>query len=215
MSRQHGRSGIARTVQSSSSSSNDSIACLSSPSTLATASSRRTNEKERSGMEIGISELYMYVASSPQPVFALRNVKVAAVACGAYHSLCLSADGVVYSWGRAANGRLGQFAHREIVPEPSMCEPGLVRCSWKSRQLPQGRIASPNLGVEDKQHRQHLCDSVSGHAQDRGSRVVHIAAGHSHSMAVAEDGAVFSWGCGTFGRLGHGSHCDEYLPKQV
>ena len=47
------------------------------------------------------------------------------------------------------------------------------------------------------------------------ARVVSIAAGFSHSIAVTSAGAVFTWGCGTFGRLGHGSHCDEYLPKQV
>jgi hypothetical protein len=45
--------------------------------------------------------------------------------------------------------------------------------------------------------------------------VKHIAAGGSHSLCVTKDGAVFSWGCGADGRLGHGSHSDEMLPRQV
>ena len=44
----------------------------------------------------------------PRKVISLRNVVVTSIACGAYHCLCLSDRGVVYSWGRAANGRLGQ-----------------------------------------------------------------------------------------------------------
>jgi len=42
-----------------------------------------------------------------------------------------------------------------------------------------------------------------------------IAAGSSHSIAVTADGEVYTWGSGSFGRLGHGDHCDEYLPRLV
>jgi alpha-tubulin suppressor-like RCC1 family protein len=45
--------------------------------------------------------------------------------------------------------------------------------------------------------------------------VICIAAGFAHSLAVTARGTVFSWGCGTNGRLGHGSHCDEYIPRQI
>ena len=37
-----------------------------------------------------------------------------------------------------------------------------------------------------------------------GKRVVHIAAGSGHSAAVSEDGVLYTWGKGTYGRLGHG-----------
>ena len=47
------------------------------------------------------------------------------------------------------------------------------------------------------------------------TKVVTIATGYSHSIAVTAGGTVFTWGCGTSGRLGHGSDCDEFTPKQV
>ena len=37
-----------------------------------------------------------------------------------------------------------------------------------------------------------------------GKNVVFIAAGGSHSAAVTEGGALYTWGKGSFGRLGHG-----------
>ena len=37
-----------------------------------------------------------------------------------------------------------------------------------------------------------------------GRRVVCIAAGSNHSAAVTEEGTVYTWGKGSYGRLGHG-----------
>jgi alpha-tubulin suppressor-like RCC1 family protein len=47
------------------------------------------------------------------------------------------------------------------------------------------------------------------------SRIVKIVCGHSHSIAITEFGDVFTWGKGSYGRLGHGSHCDEFVPRRV
>ena len=38
-----------------------------------------------------------------------------------------------------------------------------------------------------------------------GVRIKSVAAGAEHSLAVSEEGEVFSWGCGGQGRLGHGA----------
>lgn len=37
-----------------------------------------------------------------------------------------------------------------------------------------------------------------------GKNVVYLAAGAKHSAAVTEDGLLFTWGKGSYGRLGHG-----------
>ena len=37
----------------------------------------------------------------------------------------------------------------------------------------------------------------------RGTRIVSAAAGSVHSMALAADGSLFTWGDGRYGQLGH------------
>ena len=41
-----------------------------------------------------------------------------------------------------------------------------------------------------------------------GKNVVSVVAGGEHSAAVTEDGALYTWGRGSYGRLGHGE-CEE------
>ena len=46
-----------------------------------------------------------------------------------------------------------------------------------------------------------------------GRRVVAVSAGSAHSFAITADGAVWSWGHGGEGRLGHGDY--QLLPKKI
>lgn len=58
----------------------------------------------------------------------------------------------------------------------------------------------------------------NGTIQDPGNlsrKVVSLAAGESHTLALTGDGCVYSWGRGMFGRLGTGSEADELFPVPV
>ncbi|KAK6912749.1 Regulator of chromosome condensation, RCC1 [Dillenia turbinata] len=46
-------------------------------------------------------------------------------------------------------------------------------------------------------------------------KIVSIAAGESHALALTGDGRVYSWGRGMFGRLGTNSESDENIPVPV
>ena len=48
-----------------------------------------------------------------------------------------------------------------------------------------------------------------------GERVVMLAAGCAHTVALTEQGNVYTWGNGTSGQLGHGSNRCESGPQQV
>ena len=161
----------------------------------------------------------------------MSHVKVKFVACGAYHSLCLTTDGKVYSWGRCANGRLGQFSSNSNIPDHAVGRPALVRCNWKVNRYEvmngeyiwdkenRKKIKTTNLPISkqilETPKGKNSPRDIKSPTQNLGSKIIAIAAGFSHSIAVTECGAVFTWGCGVYGRLGHGSHCDESLPKQV
>ena len=108
----------------------------------------------------------------PKKVEAFAGQRVVAVSAGGNHSLALTADGAVWSWGWGARGELGHG---------------------------------------DMQH-QLLPKKIEDFA---GQRVVAVSAGGAHSLALTADGAVWSWGYGADGRLGHGDQQDQLLPKKI
>ena len=48
-----------------------------------------------------------------------------------------------------------------------------------------------------------------------GVRVVGVAAGLVHSIALAADGRVFTFGAGDYGQLGHGDEEHQLTPRVV
>ena len=49
-----------------------------------------------------------------------------------------------------------------------------------------------------------------------GRRVVAVSAGRCHSIAITADSAVFTWGQGKDGCLGHGEDLSsQLLPKKI
>ena len=68
------------------------------------------------------------------------------------------------------------------------------------------------LGHGDEQD-QLLPKAVEAFA---GRRVVTLSAGEDHSLALAADGAIFTWGKGETGCLGHGEDVSrQLLPKKI
>ena len=54
---------------------------------------------------------------------------------------------------------------------------------------------------------------VSGNLE--GKTVTQIACGHLHSLALTEEGEVYSWGHDNYGQLGIGRHSTETEPVKV
>ena len=89
------------------------------------------------------------------------------------HSLAITADGAVWTWGWGSDGRLGR-------------------------------------GDEQAQLQPKKVEAFTG------QRVVAVSAGGEHSLAITADGAVFTWGKGEDGCLGHGEDLsNQLLPKKV
>ena len=78
-----------------------------------------------------------------------------------------------------------------------------------------GRGGSGQLGVGTR-HDHRAPALVAGLAQVLGhARIVMVAAGEYHSAASTSEGGVLTWGCGEFGRLGHGSGEDAIAPVKL
>ena len=109
--------------------------------------------------------------------FANKKKRVKDVALGEYHTVVLTEDGEVYTWGYA--GKTGFF-------------------NWMYTQ----EIGA--LGHGDKQHK-FLPKKVE-FFEKNNINVKSIYAGLYHTIALTEDDKVYTWGRGLYGVLGNGSN---------
>ena len=160
----------------------------------------------------------------PKKVEILAGRRVVSVSAMDTHSLAVTADGAVYGWGNGGHGRLGHgdqqdqllpkkieaFAGQRVVAVSAGVHHILAITSdggiWS-----WGYGGAGQLGHGDGQ-RQMLPKKIEALT---GRRVVAVSAGFEHSLALTTDGAVWSWGFGGYGQLGHGDEQYQLLPKQV
>jgi alpha-tubulin suppressor-like RCC1 family protein len=79
-------------------------------------------------------------------------------------------------------------------------------------------------GRKTKRVAQRRQRGQKGWARDPQPRIVYnlpngqtrnIACGSHHILALTSNGKVYSWGDGSWGKLGHGSETEEWLPRPI
>ena len=167
----------------------------------------------------------------PKKVEAFAGQRVLAVSAGLSHNLAITADGSAWSWGSGGNGQLGHggdqhqqllpkkieaLAGRRVVAVSAAAGPHSLAITADGAVWSWGWGANGRLGHGDEQYQllpnQPLPKKVEAFA---GQRVVAVSAGSRHSLALTADSAVWSWGSGGSGRLGHGDEQTQRLPKKV
>jgi len=163
----------------------------------------------------------------PTKLSALLEEGVSTVECGNAHMAAVNANGMVLTWGRGVEGQLGhaftpdsQHPEQPDVPVPRLVK-GLenvisVACG-KSHTIALtkdgvlygwGATVAGQAGIENDGYILPTPRRIQG----LRSKMVSVAAGELHSVAVAENGMVYTWGWGENGRLGHGSERTLYEP---
>ncbi|KAF0697947.1 Aste57867_11400 [Aphanomyces stellatus] len=133
--------------------------------------------------------------------------------------------GTVYSWGRGDEGQLGHGMGKIRQSLPTMLDAlrgkhvvevaaGAMHTlallvdgdvfTWGNNSYGQCGVPEPTVEMP------RLVPCLVGR------RITAIACGAGHSVAIAATGAVFSWGIGKQGQLGHGYECvQEPNPRQI
>ena len=162
----------------------------------------------------------------PQALFA--GSRVVMVSCGFTHTMAVTAVGHAWTCGRNGHGQLGvgdtanrlgftrvdagQLGGARIV----MAECGSfhsVVVSAEGRVLTFGCGDSGRLGLNDEQDR--LVPTLLAAEVFKGSKIVTVAAGGFHTMAVGVNGALWAWGWGSSGQLGLGDTNNRLVPTLV
>jgi alpha-tubulin suppressor-like RCC1 family protein len=160
----------------------------------------------------------------------LAGRKVTAIAAGGYHNLALCSDGALAAWGSDYTGQLGNgTAGSSAVPtlvdrtgvlagktisaiaaggghSLALCTDGTL-AAWGSNDYGQlGNNGTANSQVPVLVNRSGLL---------AGQMIKAIAAGTSHSLALATDGTVVTWGRNNSGQLGNNSTANASSPVAV
>lgn len=113
-------------------------------------------------------------------------MKVVDVAVGDYHTVALTEDGNVWTWGYG--GKKGMF-------------------NWMYSQEIGG------LGHGDKEP--HFVPTKVTWFEQNGIKIKSIAAGLYYCVAIDTDNKMYSWGRGLYGVLGNGNNDYQLLPHLI
>lgn len=143
---------------------------------------------------------------------------VSYVNCGYSHSAVVTDAGLLMMVGYGEDGALGIGGHSDkstlqqvktldgIVIVRASCSLGerhshTLACSSDGEVYSWGDGYKGKLGQNDQESRS-LPTKIDP-SRFGGEFVVGVACGGIHSAAVTREGGVFTWGCGSDGRLGH------------
>ena len=163
---------------------------------------------------------------------------IIAISAGGCHSLALASDGTVYSWGENNDGALGNNSTKYSLVPVAVDMTGAL----KGKTI-TAISASDNFGSTTKVgHNLALASDGTfywwgyddGNNLDRnatgslvpvafttagtpmaGKNIIEVAVGYIHSLVLASDGTVYSWGYNDYGELGNNSLINSHVPVQV
>jgi len=146
------------------------------------------------------------------------------------HSIALTADGIVFSWGSNNIGHLGlgHIGHRRNIDTPTQVLGPLeekkiiyaqigshfcVALTVDGELFTWGINYSGQLGFGHKEDFIDTPTQVKGLLE--GKRVAFVQVGDFHVIAITTDGEIFSWGSNQHGQLGLGHINNVETPTQV
>jgi len=164
---------------------------------------------------------------TPKPVRALQSKLIRNVSCAEHHVAAVSESGVLYTWGKGQNGRLGHGgSENELLPKAVEATVGQhviqVSCgdfhsacvtTNPTHVYTWGLGLSGRLGHADEAD----CFLPTPVEALAGVHVTYICCGGHHSATISSEpaGQLMTWGGGAFGKLGHGNRLAQHTPKLV
>ncbi|MCX5822382.1 MAG: RCC1 repeat-containing protein, partial [Deltaproteobacteria bacterium] len=152
----------------------------------------------------------------------MSNVK--AVAAGYDHTVVLTTDGKVYTWGNNSNGQLGDGSTTgrttpAQVGGADISNIKAIDAGYKYTIALGSDGTVWTWGYNNKGQLGNNTQTDSYTPQQvgtlSGSVIASIAAGYDHALSARNDGTVWAWGNNSSGQLGDNSTTARTNPQQV
>src|SRR5690606_29683516 len=159
------------------------------------------------------------VALEPEEV--ATDVAFASVYAGRQHTCALTAEGEAWCWGANRSRQLGDGSNT------TRTKPVQVKTDLRFTSLALGGTHTCGLTASGKVYcwgsnnngKLGIGESGGTYSEPREviqvDNFVAIDAGNDHTCGKTADGAVYCWGVGASGRLGHGTVADRNAPDRV
>ena len=176
----------------------------------------------------GAEEGILGIDMDPRPVAALQGFVVVAASCGKSHTIAITEDGQVFTWGAFGNGQLGigevsrdKFPFGYVdgptkIHALDTAAPRLVACGSYHTVIVDGlgdiwTCGTGDHGVHGHEHHFDqpiplILQSIHGHDFRQ------VACGASHTIALSAQGHLYVWGMNEHGQLGIGDTITRRQP---
>ena len=184
---------------------------------------------------LGIDSSYLNspFVTTPMLVRTLSGKEIIQVVCGSKHMMCLSSEGLVYSWGSGENGVLGHgsmssYDKPEVIKElkmsyeivyiaAGMFTSAAISSTGQLFTWGRGKYGVLGLGSEES-----ICiPTLVSNEKIKNEQIFYVSLGLYHSLALSVDKKAFAWGYSEKGRLGcmDKIDCDQKkrvtMPKEI
>ena len=184
---------------------------------------------------LGIDSSYINspFVTTPMLVRTLSGKEIIQVVCGSKHMMCLSSEGLVYSWGSGENGVLGHgsmssYDKPEVIKElkmsyeivyiaAGMFTSAAISSTGQLFTWGRGKYGVLGLGSEES-----ICiPTLVSNEKIKNEQIFYVSLGLYHSLALSVDKKAFARGYSEKGRLGcmDKIDCDQKkrvtMPKEI
>ncbi|KAL3780295.1 hypothetical protein HJC23_001336 [Cyclotella cryptica] len=188
--------------------------------------------------QLGLGDRRPHLLPEQVTLGGLGDECVSNISCGCRHTLVVTEEGEVYSWGLGRFGVLGRsytdFTYNNdigmVVPDG---EEGQVQgIAARAPPMPPAQIDAvvaaaneDNVAIDDLLISLDALNLTLDDPSDQcypkvidslqGFRAVGVCAGHRHSMVLDELGGLYTFGSGASGALGHGDLVGQEFPVKI
>eukprot|EP01016_Furgasonia_blochmanni_P003058 TRINITY_DN1119_c0_g1_i1.p1 TRINITY_DN1119_c0_g1~~TRINITY_DN1119_c0_g1_i1.p1 ORF type:complete len:406 (-),score=89.66 TRINITY_DN1119_c0_g1_i1:164-1381(-) len=152
----------------------------------------------------------------------LVNTPCTQVACGSLHTISLTHDGRVYSWGSNKRGVLGYESSQDVTLPKKIDyfdNKNIVKIAagfdFNIALSAEGKLYS--WGNNDYGQLGNARDIYQANPAELRvpEKFIDVSCGENYAAAITNKGELFTWGYGSDGQLGQGSRADVKSPKLV